>query len=461
MSRQELSALLGKQRDAEVAAIVEQLNHCHAIINIGGNVCVMNEERDPLTGHDDITLSSPDGLRLKYAAHQPVVTESGKPLCLADAWMMSPQRREYAGLTFLPGGAHTIGGYYNMWRGWPIKPDAGQDCSEFLELMRDVLCGHNGELYEYLLDWLADMIQNPADKPGVAMVLRGEQGTGKTFIVETIGRLFGQYYLKISQGRHITGNFNFHLKSLQLIFAEEAFFAGDRHAANILKDMVTSDTLLVEPKGKPVVRVPNYLRIIMASNEDFVAPAGPGERRYFVLDANASRQLDWAFFEALKAKLDNGTLAGLMHFLLTREITCNLRNVPKTKALLEQKLHHLDPFDRWWLCVLERGEFSVPRPGGDPAYSREVIPWSEYVALHDLHDDFLTFCKEHAINGYRNDRVVFGKLLRKRTTSKADKIKESRRTGVRRFRMPDLATCRQLFDAHLGQNHTWPYEEPS
>ena len=37
----------------------------------------------------------------------------------------------------------------------------------------------------------------------------------------------GQHALKISNAKHLVGNFNSHLRDCVFLFADEAFFAGD------------------------------------------------------------------------------------------------------------------------------------------------------------------------------------------------------------------------------------------
>ena len=55
---------------------------------------------------------------------------------------------------------------------------------------------------------------------------------------------------------HITGNFNSHQKGLvSALICEEAFWAGDNQAGNVLKDMITDEEMLMEPKGIDAIRI--------------------------------------------------------------------------------------------------------------------------------------------------------------------------------------------------------------
>ena len=140
-------------------------------------------------------------------------------------------------------------------------------------MVRDVICSGNVALSEYVLAWCADAVQNPTERPGVVLVLRGKQGIGKGTFASWLGRLFGDHFLRIHHSRHLVGNFNAHLASVLLLFADEAFWAGDKQGEGALKGLITETMLPLEFKGKDVINVPNHLRIVMASNAEFGAPA--------------------------------------------------------------------------------------------------------------------------------------------------------------------------------------------
>ena len=89
--------------------------------------------------------------------------------------------------------------------------------------------------------------------------------------------------MAISNAKHLTGNFNGHLRDTVLLFADEAFFAGDRAHVGVLKALITEPTLTIEAKYANAVQMPNFVHLMMASNEEWVIPAGPEARRFFGL----------------------------------------------------------------------------------------------------------------------------------------------------------------------------------
>src|SRR5262249_55733679 len=150
----------------------------------------------------------------------------------------------------------------------------------------------------------------------------------------------GPHYVHVSRPEHLTGHFNAHLQLCRVLFADEALFAGDPRHAGPLKAMISEPTIPIEPKGLDVMQVRNCLMVFMASNEAWVVPAGGDARRFFVLEVSDCRKGDDDYFTTLAKQMDNGGRAALLHYLLNRDIRgFNIRRVPLTEALADQKAH--------------------------------------------------------------------------------------------------------------------------
>src|SRR6185295_6736742 len=156
--------------------------------------------------------------------------------------------------------------------------------------------------------------------------------------------------------QRITGRFNSHMAACLLLQADEALWAGDKTAEGRLKGLVTSEYQLIEVKGVDQVLSPNFVRLMMTSNETWVVPAGPDERRFVVLDMDPRCAQNHEYFAEMTYELDHGGRARLLHDLLHFDLsTVRLRQIPRTAALLEQKLSSLDPVEDWWKNRLDEG----------------------------------------------------------------------------------------------------------
>ena len=119
---------------------------------------------------------------------------------------------------------------------------------------------------------------------GVAVAFRGAQGAGKGIVARTFGKFFGKHFAHIANGDQLTGRFNASLATSCAVFLDEALWAGDKKGEGVLKALITEPRLQLEAKFRDPIMVDNRLRIIVASNNDWVVPTGIGDRRWFVLD---------------------------------------------------------------------------------------------------------------------------------------------------------------------------------
>src|SRR5690606_8158768 len=151
----------------------------------------------------------------------------------------------------------------------------------------------------------------------VAVVMRGGRGTGKSFFAKMFGRLFGRHFLQVANSQHLVGNFNAHLRDSVVVFGDEAFYAGDKKHESILKTLVTEENIVIEGKGVDAEPSRNYVHLILASNDEWVVPAGLDERRFFVIEMGEGHKQDHAYFKTIKQDLEAGGFENLLHFLRT------------------------------------------------------------------------------------------------------------------------------------------------
>ncbi len=123
----------------------------------------------------------------------PVVGERAtKMMSIAEYWLTCHNRREYAGIEFKPIGLDPSPGFYNLWQGFSAQPRQG-DCSKFLAHIRDNVAQGDEGHFKWVMGWFAQIFQRPAEKSGTSLVLRGQQGVGKTIIGVIIGSLLGPH----------------------------------------------------------------------------------------------------------------------------------------------------------------------------------------------------------------------------------------------------------------------------
>ena len=416
-------------------AIVDELNKKHAHVMISGKARIINITTDPQNGWRTHDFSTPADFRSRYANRK--VKIGNRIRTAAEVWLESPKRQSYGGITFLPG--KDAGDHFNLFQGFAVEPAEG-DCSLYLEHIRNNICSADDELYEYVIHWMADAIQNPSTRPGVALAIRGQQGVGKGVFVNTFARLFGPHFIQVTQSSHLVGNFNGHQKDKLLVFADEAFWAGNKQAEGVLKGLVTEDTLSIEMKGVDVGQFPNFIRLILATNNEWVVPASAEQRRFVVIDASAARMQDTAYFAAIIQLMENGGLEALMHHLQSLDLEgVNLRKIPQTDALADQKLRSLDSVAAWLFSCLNNGGIEEVETSSTTC----LRDWPKTYGTTNMYNAYIGYCKRIGQNHPVRD-TVFGKNIVKYVPS-ISKRREGGKNRQHVYLLPPLDQARQEF----------------
>ncbi len=284
------------------------------------------------------------------------------------------------------------------------------------------------------------------DKPAeVALVLQGGKGSGKGTFGRLFGKLFGQHFWHISNPKHLTGNFNEHLRYSIVVFADEAFYAGDKSHEGILKCIITEPTLAVEGKYKNPIQVQNMIHLIIASNNDWIIPASGLERRYCVLKVTDNNQQDHQYFEAIHTQMENGGFSAMLFDLKLIDLRkVNLRKVPQTPALIEQKLHSLHGVERWIYDVLSKREIGL-----------EI--WSDKGLIITKRNTYIDYSNSAQLRReYKpQDDSGMAKTLKKIL---GNCIKDARPAGGSRERVwyfDTIENCRTQFSKYIGADIIW------
>jgi len=276
-------------------------------------------------------------------------------------WFDNYRKKEtYVGATLEPlQGKRTADGRLNLWRGFAVDPKEG-DWSLLKAHILEILSAGDQAVADYIMDWCALTVQRP-DKPGeVALVMQGGQGVGKGALGSALARLFGAHGAEIRSREHLTGRFNHHLRDKVVLFADEAVWSGNKEAESVLKGMITEKRLAYERKGADIVWAKNLLHIIMASNEDWVAPVAWDDRRYAIF-RTADEKRSRAYFDALFKQLDEGGYEAMLKDLLERDIAVfhPLDDRPNTAGLRDQKRRSMAAAEQWLLAIMEDGRLEA------------------------------------------------------------------------------------------------------
>jgi len=355
---------------------------------------------------------------------------------LGSYWLKWKARQSFDGIDLVPNGAGLLpGNVLNLWRGFAVEPKPG-DWERMKAHIAEIIAEGDATQMEYIMKWSAWAVQHPGEQAEVAMVFRGDKGAGKGTFAHALRRLFGQHGLSIANSKHLVGAFNAHLRNCLLLYADEAFWAGDKQGESTLKTLITEPVVMIEQKGVDAMQWRNRIHLIMTANAEWVVPASHDERRYAIFNVSNRRMKDEKYFASLHADMANGGLSAMLHDLLHLDLgDWHPRRIPNTKALREQKARSMSLLDSWWESILQEG--CVPAAGKD---ALDTAP-AQYLMNHVR--DFAPRLRDLT-------PTALGRFLADRGCIKLHK------TSGNAWRFPTLPEARSKWESHY-QGWDWDH----
>ena len=206
--------------------------------------------------------------------------------------------------------------------------------------------------------------------------------------------------------------------------------------------MITEPFNMIERKGLEVITFRDFSRLLMATNRDQVVKFEHDDRRYLVLKLADSHKQDLDYFRPLKKAIQSGQMAPkLLHYLQHVSLKGFLpMQVPKTEALMEEKIRCLQEESLYVYQLLQDGSFQLN--GG----------WPARITQYDL--------KTHLHEWLMNQRQIMegdpmkrlGKVLKKIGVTKK-RARDASNGLLYLYELPPLEKARQAFanDVMMGE----------
>jgi hypothetical protein len=178
------------------------------------------------------------------------------------------------------------------------------------------------ESYEYVMKWIANSL---VSRNYTYLFTVGEGGAGKGILGQILSKLHGpKNYMSQLGALYFTTRFNASLGTKTMFYLDEATLKNSQDEEKF--KMLVNEHLEVESKGVDSKIVPNYLNVMLSSNEITGFKNAATERRYSIVTLTKKKLLEhWGadFDINIKALLLDENIADLGAYLL-REVlpTC-------------------------------------------------------------------------------------------------------------------------------------------
>ncbi|WP_170447346.1 DUF5906 domain-containing protein [Ruegeria arenilitoris] len=387
----------------------------------------------------------------------PVTDDSGNTAWRPKAkfWMQHPYAAHYHEVDFdpsLPPGHN--GHVWNMWRGFAVEPIPG-DWSKLKDHIFDNICRGNDEYFNWLMNWLALGVQQPALVIGTAPVLKGLPGTGKGVLANAYGQLWMPHFVSITKDDHVRGRFNQHMEGRRFVYVDEAMFGGDRKNAGVIKTMLTEPQIMIERKGVDPIWLKNHMIFMITSNERSVVPADIGDRRWQVFEVSDRKREDKAYFAAIAQQMNAGGYEAMLHELLERDISNgpDPRKTIRTPELFDQIIQAQGPVEKYIYQMLDTGILpQADAPGNGPGITTIAAMYSDMKRSHPsaqfVQETLFGRDLGKIFSGIK--KVQSGKFITGYGSHGEPMVVRSMR-----YHFPLLRDCRVMFEDYIGQPIPW------
>jgi hypothetical protein len=238
--------------------------------------------------------------------------------------------------------------YLNTFCGIATTP---KENSELLELFLDhvlkVIAKGNVNHYNYILNYIADIFQNPERKSLVALLLIGEQGAGKNSLTTLLLKIIGSVYSVLCKNtKDVLGDFNALLFGKWAVVLDEVDIP--EKFAELVKALVTEETTNITFKFVDPKAMVSICRFILLSNHKIHPWIKKGDRRVAVFECSSEKISDRAYFNKLYDSYTPEMLQAALHFFLNRDISdFDLKDIPETdirKEILREGTNDVEVF---------------------------------------------------------------------------------------------------------------------
>ena len=245
------------------------------------------------------------------------------------SWIKDPSRRTYKNINFIPPPAICPPTTFNLFTGFRynqleeqgVIPD--DDIEVFLVHFK-LMSGsdQSEEIYKYIINYFAHIIQYPGLLPRTAILLNSPPGYGKNMLVDNFGRkVFGnKYHESTSNADRFVGKW----KSIMGKFIGVYNEASSKDTFGLdgkMKELITECMIDFEVKCKTPITIMNFMRLFILTNKDNGVRIDPSDRRFQVIEISGKKQSQHYFTTYSNAWNNDAKVLGLVNFLKKIDIS--------------------------------------------------------------------------------------------------------------------------------------------
>ena len=265
------------------------------------------------------------------------------------SWIEDSKRRSYKEIKFIPSFENNQD-IFNSFKGFCYEKDEfGSYNDETIEIFKNhlsLLTNHDENSVEYLIKYLAHLIQKPQEKPRVGLLFKSKQGYGKDTLMDLLDKLIGKcHIMRTADIDDVFGSYNVGIRDkLVMVLNELEGKNGYSHKEKI-KNFITEDKTIIREKYITQYEQINYIRLIILTNNLNPIEVSYDDRRMVIFKAFHIKP-NKEYFDKLHDVINSKEAVNdIFQYLANYDIEEfePSKERPKTDAYNDMKEHNTNP----------------------------------------------------------------------------------------------------------------------
>jgi hypothetical protein len=260
---------------------------------------------------DEVVIMTKNRIKTAYE-HIECGFSNGIPVLFINRWLsFNDKIRKYDDMNIYPDASKCPKNMYNMWRPFAMELqttpyEKNQEALNFILNHIRILCNHEEEAYNFLVHWIAQMIQYPAIKSFVITLISLE-GSGKGTLMKLMALMLGKSEVleTTTPSRDVWGQFNGLMPNYFLINLNELSKKETIESEGQFKQMVTDGTMTINQKGVAQYTIYSYHRSIITTNNPDPINTSSDNRRNLIIRSSDEKKGDEQYFTKINKYLDD------------------------------------------------------------------------------------------------------------------------------------------------------------
>ena len=302
---------------------------------------------------------------------------------------------------------------YNLFNGYNKniytefdKSKKEQILKPFKELLFE-LVGSEKEYFDYFYNFLAHLIQKPAERIPICFIFKSKQGVGKNVLLDVIGNMIGKHhYITSSNPKDFFGDYaeGFYRKLLVNINECEGKDTFDYEGK--IKSFITEKLITLNPKFVRQTTISNYARLIIFTNKPNPIPIDvrSKDRRFVVFqssDKYLNEKYGTIFWEKLVQYFENPKFIACLYDDLNNIKLDGIKwkeTRPITKAYLEMCTLYIPVEALFFEDYIDKKLYN------DDEDDENIDNYDKEIEINttDLYSCYTSYCQNY---GFINDKT--------------------------------------------------------